>query len=196
MIKAILFILLSIPTLAKTYVIEIADFACKYCKEAEHYTHKLKLETEKYGDEFIFAPIVFSKGSKVEELFYYSLRNNIQFERFARNAMFTLKQEQRIEMSTMQELLDWLMIYYADESEFIQSIIKEYEKSTKDFSNIKAYLKALSLVNKQNIKQTPTFLIIDETAQIVTVRKPEKMPVPEYVDHVLDMYKRISKNEN
>ena len=196
MIKIVLFILFSIPTFAKTYIVEIADFSCKYCYEAEHYTHKLRIEAQNKEDEFIFAPVSFGESSRTEELLYYATKDNTQLEQFVRNAMFELRQEHNIKVNSMAELLDWLSIYYADRPKKIETIKHELANSFQTFDNIKAYLKALNLVKNHKIEGTPTFLIIDASANVTAIKKPEKMPVPEYIDHVLDMYKRISKNED
>ena len=196
MIRLLLLIIFSAPTFAKTYIVEIADFSCKYCYEAEHYTHKLRLDALKNGDEFIFAPYVFNKGSKAEELLYYAVNSNENIEPFIRNAMFDLKQNLRLNIGGIDELIDWLDIYHGKDAEMIASVKHAVSENQQNLENIKAYLKAANLIKKHEIKSTPTFLLIDDSANISVVKKPEKMPVPEYIDHVLDMYKRISKNED
>ncbi|MFD3303850.1 thioredoxin domain-containing protein [Alteromonas macleodii] len=196
MIRLLLLMLFSVPTFAKTYIVEIADFSCKYCYEAEHYTHKIRIETQHQNDEFVFAPVSFGESSRAEELLYYATKEDPNLEKFVRDALFELRQKQNINVSSMSELLDWLSIYYSNKPKKIQSIKNELAKDFQNFNNIKAYIKALRLVKDYKIESTPTFLIIDDLANISVVKKPEKMPVPEYIDHVLDMYKRISKNED
>lgn len=186
----------SVPTFAKTYIVEIADFSCKYCLEAEHYTPKLKFLTEKNNDEFIFAPVVLNEGSTAEELFYYALRGDSRLEEFARKAMFKLKQEQRLKMSNVGDVHDWVNIYFSKDDELLSKIDEKVSEASINFHHVKSYIKAFHLVEKNNIISTPTFLIIDEEASVTVVSKPENLQIPDYIEHVVDMYKRISKNED
>lgn len=193
MIKYLAIAFLSFSCLAKNYIVEIADFNCKYCKEAEHYTHKLKLEAKLNGDEFVFAPVALSSGSKAEELLYYSVRHEPSMEKFIRKAMFDVKQTHRLKIESMDELIDFLEIYHKNSNLDIEGINAEIDKASNDFSNVKAYLKAEDLVQQHQIDSTPTFLIIDTQANVTVIEKPEKMVTSDYIDHVLDMYKRMSK---
>ena len=195
MIKIIFALLLCIPAYAKTYIVEIADFGCKYCKEAEHYTDKLRLEASANGDEFIFAPVVMKNGSKGEELFYYALRNVPKLEKFARETMFFLKQEQRLKMDNMDEVIDWVNIYNAHDEELLNLIEDTLLKATVDFRHVKAYIKAVALVDKLNIKSTPSFVIITQDGDMTSIEKPENLNTQEHINHVLEMYERISSNE-
>jgi len=197
MIKVLLLLMFSLPVFASNYLVEIADFSCKYCKEAEHYTSKLKYELAKNNDHFIFAPLNFQEdATKVEELFYYTVKSNPSLEKFSRKALFDLKQKHRLKMNTIPELMDWLEIYYQRSNVDFNKVDELFNERNKDFANIKSYIKAERLSKLYKVESTPTFIYISSEGEGTPIFKPEGMSIKDYVDHALDTYKRISKNED
>lgn len=177
------------------YVIEVADFHCKYCLDSEVYVGELKHKVKENGDKFIFAPIAFNRKNKALELLYYAIKDNSKHERFVRERMFNIAQTSRLKIESLSELIDYLKITESNSISLVDEIEKELLINATTLENVKAYMRAEHLIERAKVDKTPTFLIVTSSDGVMKVKRSPEMSVKDYIDHTLQTYLRISKNE-
>jgi len=195
MIKYFFLLLVSTQTIATNYIVEIADFSCAHCLQAESYNYKIKSELKNNGDEFVFAPVGSSNKKPIIELFYNSIKEDKDLEKKIRPVLFDLVQNQRIPMSTLDELHDWFSINFRPKNIDSDKILKLLEDDQVTFENVISLMKTRQLVEDLNITQTPTYIIITKDLAMHKVNRPKGMHLKEYIQLVVETYKGVITNE-
>jgi hypothetical protein len=195
MIRYLLLFLASTQAIATNYIVEIADFSCAHCLQAESFNYKIKSELKKNGDEFVFAPVGNSNNNPIIELFYNSIKEDKELENRVRPVLFDLVQNLRIPMSTLDELHDWFSINFSQKNIDSDKILKLLEDDQVSFENVISLMKTRQLVEDLNITQTPTYVIITKDIEMHKVNRPKGMHLKEYVQLVIDTYKGVITNE-
>lgn len=192
-ILSILVFALSLPTMSSNTIIEIADFNCKYCKEAESYNDLIKIKLKK-NDKLVFAPISSDVKQLSWPLTYYQLRDTLNEEKL-RETIFTIVQDYRITANNSSEATDnitTLMTISSEQSLRVQEAIRNPQKSGQAVIALK---KAMNLVEEHNITNTPTYLIVKSDGEILKINKPISYTTKEYINLVIENYQGIIDNE-
>lgn len=201
MIKQLLIAILAITPLfshAKSYIIEIADFKCKFCLEAEPHTAILKNETKWNNDKFIFAPIdngMQTQKDLIDEAFYFGIRDTHPKAETIKEILFDMNQKLQLKMGTYEELIDWIAIYTNDPTITKESLETAFTKGSSNYEHIISIKKTISLINKHNIKSTPSFILISNTGVERVIIRPPETTIGEYINITLDAYKRMKESE-
>lgn len=193
MIKYLLLTLISLNAIAKNYIVEIADFNCKYCLEAENLNYKIKNTVKENGDEFVFAPFTPTGKNFIKELVYYSIKHDKKLEDKLRPIMFDLAQVHRIPMATIPELIDWIAINYNPKNIDPKIIMQHIKEKSKKSENVISLLKTSKLAKDMGVTQTPTYIIVTENAEKIKVNRPKGMSLKEYIQMVIDTYEGAIK---
>ncbi len=201
MIKKIIIALLAITPLfsqAKSYIIEIADFKCKYCLQTEKHIDILKNEIRVNGDKFVFAPtdsLATAHTDLIDELFYYAIKDNHPEEEMIKAALFEMSQTLQLKMGSFEEIIDWLAIYAGRDGLTKKSLIEAVNKGSEDFDHFVSLQKTISLIKRHQIKSTPSFILISNKGEEKLIMRPPETTIGEYINITLDAYKRMKESE-
>lgn len=201
MIKHMLIAILAITPLfshAESYIIEVADFKCKYCREAEEHIDILRNEVRVNDDKFVFAPIdsqAKDETDLIDELFYYAIKDHHPEEDKIRTSLFEMSQTLQLKMNSFSEVVDWLAIYAGREGLSKKSLIEAVNKGSGEFKHFTSYQKANNLIKRHNIKKTPSFILISNKGEETLIMRPPETSIGEYIKITLDAYKRMKESE-
>lgn len=201
MIRQLLIAILAISPLfshAGSYIIEVADFKCKYCLEAEKHIDILRNEVRINGDKLVFAPIdsqAKDHTDLIDELFYYAIKDHHSEEEKIRTSLFEMSQTLQLKMGSFSEVIDWLAIYAGREGLSKKSLLEAANKGSGDFNHFVSYQKTNSLIKRHNIKKTPSFILISNKGEEKLIMRPPETTIGEYIKITLDAYKRMKESE-
>lgn len=184
---------------AQSHIIEVADFKCKYCLEAEPQTAILRQATKLNGDKFVFAPVdnlAKDHFDLTDELFYYAIKDTHPKEEIIRESLFEMNQTLQLKMESYEELIDWLSIYSGTDGLDKKGLIEASNESLQNFTNITSLRKTLRLIRQHNIKSTPAFILVSNKGEERLVIRPPETTVGAYINITLEAYKRMKKSEN
>lgn len=199
--QAIIFLFGLAPlfTSAESYIIEIADFKCKYCLEAEKHTNILKEEAEWNNDKFIFAPIDIAmkqESDLLDESFYFATRYTHPKAELIKEILFDMNQKLSLTMKSYEEIIDWIAIYTRNPDLSKESLTAAFQEGSKNFENIAAIKKTINLVKKHNIKTTPSFILVSNKGVERVIIRPPETSIGDYINITLKAYKRMKESEN